>query len=145
MKTWGIPARGDAAADAAIREVVTGYGRCVDTYDDETLLELFTEDGVWERPGQAPLRGRAQIAAFLRGRDRAVTIRHIISNVTVEVEAADRATASSYWTVLKAAPGAPAVQPLLPFAMGEYHDDFRLDQGRWRIARRVTHFVFRTA
>ncbi|WP_038207285.1 nuclear transport factor 2 family protein [Xenophilus azovorans] len=143
MHNWGIPERGDAAADAAIREVVIGYCRCVDTFDDDVLLELFAQQGEWHRPGQAPLKGRAEIAGFLRGRDRTVTMRHIASNIIVDVQGADRARAISYWTVLKAVAGAPEGQALLPFAMGEYHDDFLLEQGRWRIARRETKYVFR--
>jgi 3-phenylpropionate/cinnamic acid dioxygenase small subunit len=139
MKNWGTLNRGDAAAEAAIRDVLVGYCRCVDTFEDETLLELFTHDGEWWRPGQEPLRGRLQIADYLRGRDRGITGRHIASNVIIDVEGPELAKAISYYTVLRSAPsGAP-----VPFAMGEYHDVFRLEQDRWRIARRETRHVFR--
>jgi uncharacterized protein (TIGR02246 family) len=142
-KNWGIPNRGDAAADAAIREVLAGYCRCVDTFDDETLLELFTRDAEWLRPGKEPLRGRIEIAAFLRARDRGVTSRHIATNMVVDVEGPDQAQAVSYYTVLKSAPESAAEHAFVPAVMGEYHDVFRFDQGRWRIARRDTRHVFR--
>ena len=143
MQNWGIPNRGDAAADAAIREVLVGYCRCVDTFDDATLLELFTQDGEWLRPGQEPLRGREQIGAFLRGRARATTTRHIPSNMVVDVQGSDTATAISCYTLLKRIPGSTPEAALRPAVLGEYHDVFRLMHGRWRIARRDTRHVFR--
>jgi uncharacterized protein (TIGR02246 family) len=143
MHNWGIPNRGDAAADAAIREVLVGYCRCVDTFDDATLLELFTQDGEWLRPGQEPLKGRNQIGAFLAARDRATTTRHIPSNMIVEVQGPDTAVTISCYTLLKRNPGNTPEQALKPAVLGEYHDVFRLEQGRWRIARRDTRHVFR--
>jgi ketosteroid isomerase-like protein len=132
------------AIEGACRQLMMRYAAALDLNDVEGLLELFTQDGEWARPGNEPLRGGVQIAEFLCARDRAVTMRHIISNLVLDVEAPDRATALSYWTVMKGTPGATPAQALAPFAMGEYHDVFRLEQGRWRIARRETKFVFRS-
>jgi ketosteroid isomerase-like protein len=139
MHDWGIQGRVDAAADAAIRDVVTVYCRFMDNFDDDAVLELFAPDGEWWRHGEPPLRGRSEIGAWLRTRDRGVKGRHVATNILIEMEGPARAKVTSYFTVLKAAPdGAP-----VPVSMGEYHDIFRLDQGRWRIARRETHRVFR--
>ncbi len=139
MNNWGIPNRGDAAADAAIREVIIGYCHCIDAFADEALLQLFTPDGEWWRPGETPLRGREQIAGYLRARDHGVTGRHIASNIVVTIEGPEHAKAISYYTVFKAGTdGGP-----MPTNMGEYHDRFRLEQGRWLIARRETRRVFR--
>ncbi len=136
---WGIPDRGDAAADAAIREVIVGYCHTIDNFKDEELLDLFTADGEWARPVGEPLRGRAQLAGYLRERDRNVIGRHIASNIVIDMEGPQQAKVVSYYTVFKSgAGGAPA-----PTSMGEYHDVFRLEQGRWRIARRETRRVFR--
>lgn len=143
MTVWGQPNRHDQATDFAIREVIVGYCRCVDVFDDTTLVKLFTEDGEWARPGQTLLKGREQIRAFLKNRDRSVTIRHVISNVMVEVTSADIASALSYWSVFKTPKGQESSSVLQPFAVGEYHDEFRFEEGLWRIARRETHFVFR--
>jgi len=139
MTKWGIQNRSDAAASAAIREVLVAISRATDTFDDELMLELFTHDGEWWRPGREPLRGQAQIGEHLRGRDRGLNGRHIATNMLVDVQGPDRATAISYYTFLKAAPdGGPVLA-----SMGEYHDVFRLEQGRWRVARRETRRVFR--
>ena len=139
MNNWGIPNRGDAATVAAISEVIFGYCHCIDAYADEALLELFTPDGEWWQPGKEPMRGRSQIAEFLGARDRALHGRHVASNLVIEVEGPEQARVVSYYTVFKAGPGGAPT----PVSMGEYRDIFRLDQGRWRIARRETHRVFR--
>ncbi len=143
MKTWGIPHRQDAATEAAIREVLVAYCHCADAFDDEALLELFTQDGEWLRPGKAPLRGRAELAEFLRARDRSVVSRHIANNMLIQVEAPDRATAITYYQVLKAPPAGASPHAFVPAVLGEYHDVFRFVQGRWRIALRDTRHVFR--
>lgn len=139
MNNWGIPNRGDAATVAAISEVIFGYCHCIDAYDDEAVLDLFTHDGEWWQPGGEPLRGRAQIARFLGARDRSVPGRHVASNIIIDLEGPDQAKVVSYYTVFKAgANNAP-----MPVSMGEYRDIFKFVGGRWRIARRETHRVFR--
>ena len=142
MNDWGLPNRhnaDEAAADAAIREVLHRYCWCIDAFDDDLLLELFTPDGEWWRAGEEPLRGRSQIAGFLRARDGAVAGRHIASNIVIDMDGPAQAKVASYYTVFRAgADGGPVATN-----MGEYHDVFRLDQGRWRIARRETRRVFR--
>ena len=141
MKNLGIPNRGDAASTAAISEVVFGYCHCIDAFADEALLALFTPDGEWWQPGKEPMRGRSQIADYLQERDRSVPGRHVASNILIDMEGSEQARVVSYYTVFKAGPGGAPT----PVSMGEYHDIFRLDQGRWRIARRETHRVFRAA
>lgn len=139
MHNWGIQGRGDPIADAAIRDVITAYCRFMDNFDDQAVLDLFTPDGQWQRHGLPTLQGRAEIAGFLGARDRGVIGRHVATNILIDMEGSARAKVMSYFTVMKAASdGAPT-----PVSMGEYHDVFLLDQGRWRIARRETHRVFR--
>ncbi len=141
MHDWGTPNRIDAAADAAIREVLVRYCHSIDAFADDALLALFTADGQWLRPGEAPLKGRSQIAGFLRARDRAVPGRHVASNIAIDMTSSQQANVISYYTVFKAGPnGAP-----LATNMGEYHNVFRLEEGRWRIAQRETRRVFRAA
>ncbi len=139
MPNWGSPGRIDPVQDAAIREVITGYCRCADTFDDEQMLSLFTHDGEWLRPQEEPLRGLAEIGAFLHARDRTVVSRHIASNIMVEITGAGIAEALSYYMVLKST---PQVGPTIS-VMGEYHDSLRLEHGRWRIARREVRHIFR--
>jgi ketosteroid isomerase-like protein len=143
MKHWGVPESEHTAAVAAIRDVLVGYCHCIDQFDDAALLQLFTPHGEWLRPGKNPLRGRAEIAVFLADRDRSVVSRHVVSNTVVEMSSPDQARAISYYTVLKAAPHSANSHACVPAVLGEYHDQFRLEQGRWRIAWRDTRHVFR--
>src|SRR5688572_30323899 len=87
----GQPGRNDAQAEAACREVVNAYARCVDTFDDDTLTQMFAKEAHWLRPDAEPLKGRDAIHAFLGKRDRAISIRHVISNVLIDVQDAIRA------------------------------------------------------
>lgn len=139
MKTWGNPDNPHAGAVSAIHEVIVAYCRFVDMFDDDAMAALFTPDGEWLRPGKEPLRGREEILAYLRTRDRGTQARHVPTNVIVNVEDSKSATAISYYTIVKRGPdGGP-----LPVTLGEYHDVFRLEGGRWQIARRDTRHVFR--
>ncbi len=141
MTTWGNPDDPHANAVAAIQGVIVAYCRFVDLFEDASMASLFTHDGEWLRPGQAPLRGREAIQAYLGTRDRGTEARHIPTNVMVDVKDAGSATAISYYTIIKrGADGSPK-----PVTLGEYHDVFRLEQGRWQIARRDTRHVFRAA
>ncbi len=143
MNNWGIPNRGDAADDAAIREVLNGYCHLIDAYADEELLELFTPDGEWRLPAKEPLRGREQIAGFLRGRSRDSIGRHVVSNIVVDIEGPGRARTVCYYVVCKSPPEGVTGHAFVPSVLGEYHDEFRFEQGRWRIASRDTRHVFR--
>ena len=123
--------------------MLVGYCHCVDSFADDALLELFTPDSEWLRPGKEPLRGRAQIGEFLRARDRNVVSRHIASNIVVEMDRKEHAKTITYYMVLKAPPAGASQHAYVPAVLGEYHDVFRLDEGRWRIALRDTRHVFR--
>ncbi|AFQ49613.1 nuclear transport factor 2 family protein [Burkholderia cepacia] len=66
--------------------------------------------------------------------------KHVITNPLIEIdEAAHRATARSYYTVLQAVDGLP----LQPIAAGRYHDAFERVDSVWRFAfRDYTLFDF---
>ena len=131
--------------EAACQRLTLRYGRCIDLNDDEGVLSVFDENAVWNRPGQPPLRGHSEIAEFLRTRDRTTLMRHVMSNFQLDIRDAAHASGVSYWTGYVAvdhAPGTVAL-PASPFSIGEYHDDFVLEQGRWRIVGRTMKYIFR--
>jgi hypothetical protein len=111
--------------EAACRRLAVAYGRCIDIYDDEGVIALFTSEGVWNRPGQQPLRGRAAIRRFLAGRDRSTLMRHVMSNFQVDVIGASHARGLSYWTGYIALHHGSSAQATArgPFSVGEYHDE----------------------
>ena len=80
--------------EAACRRLTLVYARGIDLYDDDMVLAAFARDGIWNRPGNPPLRGHPEIAEFLKSRDRAILMRHVMSNFQLELLGASRATFS---------------------------------------------------
>jgi hypothetical protein len=54
------------------------------------MADLFAPDGVWNRQGRA-LQGKAAILSVLEARSRTQTVRHVVTNIQVDVR--DSATA----------------------------------------------------
>jgi len=125
---------------AAITALIHEYAERLDSGDLDGVAALF-EHASWGSPGRAEsLRGAAQVRRGYDGviihEDGTPNTKHVISNVTVEVDERVGGTASahSYFTVLQARPDLP----LQPIIAGRYHDRFeRDDEGNWRFAERV--------
>ena len=131
--------------EAACRRLTLVYARGIDLYDDDMVLAAFARDGIWNRPGNPPLRGHPEIAEFLKSRDRAILMRHVMSNFQLELLGASRAKGVSYWTAFVAenhVPGTTA-KPSAPFSVGEYEDEYMREDGDWKIARRTMRYIFR--
>ncbi len=141
----GLPGRNEPAIEAACRDLLHGYALCADNFEDEALVQMFAREARLLLPNTTPFAGRAQIGAFLASRDRAVPTRHVITNVLIEVRDAVHAAGISYFTVYRQVANMPAAQTLLPFAVGEYQDEFVLEENRWRFASRDIRFAIRTA
>jgi 3-phenylpropionate/cinnamic acid dioxygenase small subunit len=128
MEPWELAAR------EAIRDTLMRYAHCADTGRFQQLAELFCEDGTLEIEEHERLVGRTAILDFL-ARTKAslgVTlerpyIRHHISSIRIDVAAADRATASSYFL---------AITERGPDHWGRYHDDLVRSAERWLLQRR---------
>ena len=101
MDLWELAAR------EQIRDTLARYVYCADTGRFADLVALFTEDGVLEIDGRAPLEGRAAIEAFLTGTKSNLAanlthplIRHHVSSVRIEVHSPDEASAASYFLAI---------------------------------------------
>jgi hypothetical protein len=122
----------------AITALIHTYAERLDTGDLDGVAQLF-EHATWGSPGRGePLRGAAQVRHGYDGvilyEDGTPRTKHVISNVTVEVdEVMGSATASSYFTVLQAV----ADLPLQPIIAGRYGDSFERVEGRWRFSERM--------
>ncbi|HEX5268442.1 MAG TPA: nuclear transport factor 2 family protein [Acidimicrobiales bacterium] len=134
-----------AADDAAIRTLLARVAHFADWQEDlERYLDLFTDDAVWEFPGDrrqqvepTAVRGRDAIRADRSERRRTgfqgpgTGTHHLVTTVAVDVEG-DDATADSFWVFVGDTATAPAIR-----SIGRYHDRQRRTEGGWRLAHRV--------
>jgi uncharacterized protein (TIGR02246 family) len=140
----GTGALAELLAKQACVELVTRYAEAVNAWDIDAFVSLFVEDGIWQRPGQAPLRGRQEIRAFMESQPVDRVLRHVNGGVRVEVLDAERTRVWSQTTVYDTAGTTEVPAPLLgPDMVVEYRDEHILRNGEWRIARRDTTVVFR--
>jgi 3-phenylpropionate/cinnamic acid dioxygenase small subunit len=122
----------------AITALIHDYAERLDAGDLDGVAALF-EHASWGSPGRGePLRGAAQVRRGYDGvilhEDGTPSTKHVISNVTVDVEDdGDTAAARSYFTVLQARPELP----LQPIIAGRYHDRFERVDGAWRFTERL--------
>ena len=134
-------ALGQMLDERAITKVMHDYTRFVDFGQAEHISELFADDGVWEGPGVV-LEGGQAIHRFFAERAGVTrrTSRHVITNIAIEHEGHDEATALSYLINFRHDSRGAVHLPVPaghPKYVGEYNDRFvRTAQG-WRFQRRV--------
>jgi hypothetical protein len=101
VQVWELVAR------EQIRDTLARYNWSGDAGRLDDLAETFRTDGVLEIRGLEPLRGRAEIAAFLGGVTANVAttsavrpvVRHNVANVLFTGLTPEEAHVSSYFTV----------------------------------------------
>lgn len=129
MEMWELVAR------EQIRDTLARYNWSGDAGRLDGLAETFCADGVLEIRGSEPLRGRAEIVAFLGGVTRNVAvnvdvkpvIRHNVANVLFTRLTPDEAHVSCYFTV---------VTHIGLDHFGRYRDTLVPDGGTWLIKHR---------
>ena len=124
----------------AIVALVHEYARRIDAGDLAGVAELFADATF--RAARGPVRrGTDELLATLRRLvilhdDGTPRTKHVVTNLTVEVDAATgTAAARSYFTVLQAT----ATLPLQVVIAGRYEDRFARDATGWRFADRLVH------
>jgi hypothetical protein len=139
----------ELAARERIRDTLARYSWAGDGYRLDDLAAAFTEDGELEVRGQAPFRGRAAIVAFLSGGDGSAAaddearraarlaeagstgvrrvVRHLLTNTRFVEITPERASVSSYFTV---------ITELGLDHHGRYRDAFVPAGGEWLIRHR---------
>lgn len=123
----------ELAAQAACVNVLKAYADAIDGGRASTVVELFTEDAVFEAGARA-LRGRAQLVPAFAAReaDTVRRTRHLVLNPSCVASGADAMEVRS--TLLLFVLGA---EPVAPRALVQCDD--RMARGadrRWRIASR---------
>jgi hypothetical protein len=110
------------------------------------VADLFTEDGVIEVPSTGKrVAGRAAIADYFGAFSPKLVSRRLSTNVLVEVDG-ERADATSYFAAFNLlGAGGPGMMPPPISQVGVYRDAFALEDGRWKIARRVVDVTYAEA
>ena len=113
-------------------------------WDLDTFVALFTPDAVWQRPGVPPLRGHAEIRAFMESQPAPAerVMRHVQGGVVVDVIDAGHARVHSQTTVYSAPPGPLPAPSAVPAMVVEYDDEMVRAGDDWLIDRRDTVVVF---
>ncbi len=125
-------------------EVYNDLGR----YDE--LAELFTEDGRYARP-TAPanfVEGKANLLAAFKARPKDRLVRHLVTNILIDVTSSTTAKGISYVTQYSGSTDKPAPthgwQANPSCLVGEYTDDFVLTPAGWKIGQRSGKLTFTT-
>jgi len=123
------------------------YGYRFDHGAGVAVADLFVEDGEWSSPA-VTCRGRDELIAFFRLRDEMSEriTRHVVTNITVDVQSADRATARSIAVEFRGTRGADDLTTeTRPAVVGDYEDEFVRADGTWRFRRRRVVLEFKRA
>jgi hypothetical protein len=116
-------------------QVLTRFFNYFDQWRYQDMADLFAEDGVWHRQGQA-LAGRAAILAALAQRSTTQRVRHVVTNLQIDVVDADTAASLLYVTAYRHDTGAKQTEPpriRAPYLLLVVPGRLRRTQAGWRI------------
>ena len=125
-------------------QVLTRFFNDFDQWRYADMADLFAEDGVWLRQGQA-LAGRAAILAALAQRSTTQRVRHVVTNLQIDVIDADTAASLLYVTAYRHDSGAMEAQPpriRAPYLLLVVPGRLRRTKAGWKIARMEMNRAF---
>lgn len=123
-------------AEREIARAVTRFARAMDARDWPTLHEIMLPDATAEL-GTGTLHGPAGVEAAIRSfLDDCGPTQHLLGNQLIDVDlAAGTAVSRTYVSDLHLGVGE---QEGLSFStLGDYHDEWRLTDGAWRMSHRT--------
>ena len=124
----------------AIADIVHAYARAVRHGRVDEAVDLFTKDG-WFETREGPSGGETTLRMRVEGRDHyrvflASTmpegkplVSPLIHNLSIEFDTADEARGNAMLETI--------VLPTGQRTVGEYHDHYRRENGRWLFAGRT--------
>lgn len=125
-------------AECACRRLLLSYARCIDV-GSPAVADLFSADGVWDRP-QGALQGGDAIRAEIEGRPPDLIMRHVVTNFMFSLIDRDHGEGTSHYISFR--DDAPSKgpkdlpRPLSdPAFVGDYECAFVRTAAGWRIAR----------
>lgn len=135
----------DVAFEHACARLVLDLARFTDSGDYTAALALFSDDATMDRDGEV-FRGIAALRQAYAQRPANRITRHVLSNIVVQRDGADRARVSSYVTVYRHIVDPEHPEPPYRKAgadvLGQYEDRLVHTAGGWRLASRITRTVF---
>ena len=141
MPTELPDAAGRIEIERACERLMYIYARALDLGDLSAAADCFAEDATMARP-MAPdqvIEGRESIRAALLTRPSTLLTKHLVSNVMIDVESADRARGISCLTMISTTPPADTRPPFIskgPLYFGVFQDRFVREQGAWKFLER---------
>jgi hypothetical protein len=117
-------------------DLLTRYANAIDQGRWDDMVELFTDDGVWDLSNCGGIRGTpAEVAAWVAERVVGFDVnQHFIVNRDIRVDG-DSATGRSYFWNVMSRPG-PDGAPQFLSTGGYYFDRYRRTPDGWRIEER---------
>jgi len=113
------------------------FAKYADGGDYEAIAELFAEDCVYARPFQPQVehRGRDTVRAMFRDRPP-ILVRHVVSNVLVEVLSDKEARGTNYVTMLSNHASTEPPQEAGGIYVGEFVDHYVKTKHGWKFQSR---------
>ena len=122
----------DLADREAIRDLVSRYAHCVWQDDIETMIELFTDDGVMDPEIRAPIKGRAALLESFKDMLDAGDFQPFVHNHVIDLDG-DRASGVAYIDLRYTADGKSMI------GSGFYTDEYVREDDQWKFkSRRLT-------
>ncbi len=123
--------------EAEVAKLPLLFAHYADNGDHEALADLFTEDCELARPFQPdhPYYGRDKVQAIFRDRPP-ILVRHIVTNVLVEVISETEARGTNYLTMLSSHGATEPPQPSGAIYVGGFEDHYVKSEGKWRFMSR---------
>ena len=120
-------------AEHECSRLCTEFHLNIDAYQHDKVTLLFAPDAKWHHVSGL-FDSTAKIRAYLDSKSTSPIVRHLVTNVLIDVVDADFATGTAYVTVFYAEPGQETLGP--PIVLVTYHDEFRRTEAGWRFASR---------
>jgi hypothetical protein len=120
---------------SSVEKLIYEFFYCLDERRYRQLADMFAPDGVWHRQGKE-LRGPGAVMDAMKQRPPGFTTRHLITNVMVDVDGADAASARFYMTVFvhEGAEAPKAAVPMaVPMHVSSFEQKFVKSNGQWLI------------
>jgi hypothetical protein len=122
------------------------YCNSIDAHNIDRLVGVFAKDGVWQRPGNPPIKGHAEIRQFAEHHGAGEVSAHYVTNIVVDVVDDDHDSSNAYALVFRGK-GSNAAGPLpmpKPRLVVHYQHKFVRDGGQWYIKYKETRWLFRS-
>ena len=132
--------------ERACEQLSIAYAHAVDFRDYDAFVELFTDDALLDLGVR--IKGKNAIRESMQKRSEEIRSRHVLTNISIEVQDSRHARGISYLTLyrhvgtesLRAEIPVPST---VPTAVGHYEDAFVLTDAGWRFKARTLHVAFR--